>query len=38
LLIDLGASVKSQKILFIIFLLLAAFGLIFIWNYLPFGG
>jgi len=37
-LIDLGASVKSQKILFIVFLLLAAFGLLFIWNYLPLGG
>jgi succinate dehydrogenase/fumarate reductase cytochrome b subunit len=37
-LIDLGASVKSQKILFIVFLLLAAFGLFFIWNYLPLGG
>lgn len=37
-LIDLGASVKSQKILFIVFLLLAAFGLFFVWNYLPLGG
>lgn len=37
-LIDLGASVKSQKVLFIVFLLLAAFGLFFIWNYLPLGG
>jgi succinate dehydrogenase / fumarate reductase cytochrome b subunit len=37
-LIDLGASVKSQKILFIAFLLLAAFGLFFVWNYLPLGG
>jgi succinate dehydrogenase/fumarate reductase cytochrome b subunit len=37
-LIDLGASVKSQKILFLLFLLLAAFGLLFIWNYLPLGG
>jgi succinate dehydrogenase/fumarate reductase cytochrome b subunit len=37
-LIDLGANVKAQKILFIVFLLLAAFGLFFIWNYLPFGG
>jgi len=37
-LIDLGASVKSQKILFIVFLLLAALGLFFIWNYLPLGG
>ena len=38
LLIDLGASVKSQKILFIVLLALAAFGLLFIWNYLPLGG
>ena len=37
-LIALGASVKSQKILFIVFLLLAAFGLFFVWNYLPLGG
>ncbi len=37
-LIDLGASVKSQKILFVVFLLLAAFGLLFVWNYLPLGG
>ena len=37
-LIDLGANVKAQKILFIVFLLLAAFGLLFIWNYLPLGG
>lgn len=37
-LIDLGANVKTQKILFILFLLLAAFGLFFVWNYLPFGG
>jgi succinate dehydrogenase / fumarate reductase cytochrome b subunit len=37
-LIDLGANVKTQKILFIVFLLLAAFGFFFIWNYLPFGG
>ena len=37
-LIDLGASVKSQKILFVVLLLLAAFGLSLIWNYLPLGG
>jgi succinate dehydrogenase/fumarate reductase cytochrome b subunit len=37
-LIDLGASVKSQKILFIVFLLLAVFGLLLVWNYLPLGG
>ncbi len=38
LLIDLGASVKTQKVLFIAFLLLAVFGLLFVWNYLPLGG
>ena len=37
-LIDLGVNVKTQKILFILFLLLAAFGFFFIWNYLPFSG
>ena len=37
-LIDLGASVKTQKVLFIVFLLLAVFVLCLIWNYLPFGG
>jgi succinate dehydrogenase / fumarate reductase cytochrome b subunit len=37
-LIDLGASVKSQKILFIVLLLLALFGLFLVWNYLPLGG
>ncbi len=37
-LIDLGANVKTQKVLFILFLLLAAFFLFFIWNYLPLGG
>lgn len=37
-LIDLGAEVKTQKALFIFSLLLAAFGLFFIWNYLPLGG
>jgi succinate dehydrogenase / fumarate reductase cytochrome b subunit len=37
-LIDLGANVKTQKVLFIVFLLLAAFGIFFIWNYLPLGG
>jgi len=38
LLIDLGANVKAQKILFIVFVLVAVFGLFFIWNYLPLGG
>lgn len=38
ILIDLGANVKTQKILIIVFLLLAVFGLFFIWNYLPLGG
>jgi len=37
-LIDLGASVKSQKVLFVVFLFLAAFGLVMLWNYLPLGG
>jgi succinate dehydrogenase / fumarate reductase cytochrome b subunit len=38
LLIDLGTNVKTQKALFIVCLFLAAFGLFFIWNYLPLGG
>jgi len=37
-LIDLGANVKTQKILFIVFGLLALLGLFFVWNYLPLGG
>jgi succinate dehydrogenase / fumarate reductase cytochrome b subunit len=37
-LIDLGADVKTQRTLFIISLLLAAFALFFVWNYLPIGG
>ena len=37
-LIDLGANVKTQKILFAVFALLAVFGLVLIWNYLPLGG
>jgi succinate dehydrogenase / fumarate reductase cytochrome b subunit len=37
-LIDLGANVKTQKVLFIVCLFLAAFGLFFIWGYLPLGG
>jgi succinate dehydrogenase / fumarate reductase cytochrome b subunit len=37
-LIDLGANVKTQKILFLLFLLLAAFGLFYIWNSLPLAG
>jgi len=37
-LIDLGASVKAQKVLFIFFLLLAVFMLFWVWNYLPLGG
>ncbi len=37
-LIDLGVDVKAQKTLFAIFVFLAAFGLLFIWNYLPLGG
>jgi len=38
LVIDLGANVKTQKALFFACLLLAGFGLFFIWNYLPLGG
>jgi succinate dehydrogenase/fumarate reductase cytochrome b subunit len=37
-LIDLGANVKSQKILFAVFLFVAAFALFFVWNKLPLGG
>ncbi len=37
-LIDLGANVKTQKVLFILSLLLAAFGLLYIWSTLPWGG
>jgi succinate dehydrogenase / fumarate reductase cytochrome b subunit len=37
-LIDLGANVATQKTLFIVALLLAIFGLFFVWSYLPFGG
>ncbi len=37
-LIDLGANVKTQKILFIVFILLAVFMLFWVWNYLPLGG
>jgi succinate dehydrogenase / fumarate reductase cytochrome b subunit len=37
-LIDLGANVATQKTLFIVALLLALFGLLFVWSYLPFGG
>jgi succinate dehydrogenase / fumarate reductase cytochrome b subunit len=37
-LIDLGANVKTQKILFAVFAFLAVFGLMLIWNYLPLGG
>jgi len=38
LLIDLGANVKTQKVLFIVFLFLAFLGLLGVWNYLPLGG
>ena len=37
-LIDLGANVKTQKILFAVFLFLAALGLILVWSFLPVGG
>jgi succinate dehydrogenase / fumarate reductase cytochrome b subunit len=36
--IDLGANVATQKTLFIVALLVALFGLFFVWSYLPFGG
>ncbi len=38
LLIDLGTDVKLQKFFFVLCLLLAGFGLFFVWNYLPLGG
>ncbi len=38
LLIDLGANVKTQKILFTASVLTAILGLLVVWNYLPFGG
>jgi succinate dehydrogenase/fumarate reductase cytochrome b subunit len=37
-LIDLGANVATQKTLFIAAVLLAIFGLFFVWSYLPLGG
>lgn len=37
-LIDLGANVATQRTLFIAAVLLALFGLFFVWSYLPFGG
>ena len=37
-LIDLGVNVKAQKILFVVFGLLAVVGLLLVWNYLPLGG
>jgi succinate dehydrogenase/fumarate reductase cytochrome b subunit len=37
-LIDLGANVATQRALFIAGVLLALFGLFFVWSYLPFGG
>jgi len=37
-LIDLGANVATQKTLFIVAILLALFGMFFVWSYLPFGG
>lgn len=38
MLIDLGANVRTQKFLAIIFLLLGLFFLVWIWTYLPLGG
>ncbi len=37
-LIDLGANVKTQKILFTASVLAAVLGLVIVWNYLPFQG
>ena len=37
LLIDLGANVKTQKFLFLAFVLLALLTLLGIWSYLPLG-
>ncbi len=37
LLIDLGANVKTQKFLFLAFVLLALLALLGIWSYLPLG-
>ncbi len=37
LLIDLGANVKTQKFLFLTFVLLALLTLLGIWSYLPLG-
>ncbi|MDP3039984.1 MAG: succinate dehydrogenase [Deltaproteobacteria bacterium] len=37
LLIDLGANVKTQKFLFIVFLFLAFLGLVWVRNYWPQG-
>ncbi len=37
LLIDLGANVKTQKFLFLAFILLALLTLLGIWSYLPLG-
>jgi len=37
-LIDLGAKVATQKILFLVAALLAIFGLFLVWSYLPVGG
>lgn len=35
LLIDLGANVKTQKFLFLVFVFLALLVLFWVWNYLP---
>ncbi len=37
LLIDLGASVKAQKFLFLVFALIALLSFFFVWNLLPLG-
>lgn len=38
LLIDLGTDIRTQRILVWIFVSLAVFGILLIWNYLPLGG
>ena len=38
ILIDVGVSVKAQKVLFGVMALFALFGFIFIWYSLPIGG
>ena len=37
-LIDLGANVKTQKVLFLLFGIFAVLGLVVVWSSLPLGG